>query len=68
MSTEQLSSEVLEKLEIMRNDLGADDLNTALNKSLNIAHFVSDILKDSKNKLLVERNGKFEWINDSNGA
>ena len=62
MSTEQLSSEVLEKLEIMKDELGADDLNTALNKSLNIAHYVSDILKDSRSKLLVERNGKFEWI------
>ena len=62
MSTEQLSSEVLTKLQIMKEELGAENLDAALNKSLSIAHYVSDILKDSKSKLLVERNGKFEWI------
>jgi hypothetical protein len=62
MSTDQLSGEVLQKLQIMQSELGADNLESALDKSLNIAHYVAGILKDSESKLLVERNGKYQWI------
>lgn len=54
-----LPDRTLEKLRILQSKLGAADLETALDKSLNIANYVADTVSDSDSKLLVERRGKF---------
>jgi hypothetical protein len=54
-----LPDRTLEKLRILQDKLGAADLETALDKSLNIANYVADTVSDSGSKLLVERQGKF---------
>lgn len=51
--------ELIEKLKIVQRELGVDDLNAALDKSLNIAHYVAGVLSDPQSKLLVERRGKY---------
>jgi len=67
MQTEELSANVitlspnvLKKLLVFQEELGADDLNAVIDKSLNIAHFVTETLVDPKNKLLIERNGRLQ--------
>lgn len=59
MSTTQLPASVVSKLEILKDKLGTDDLEGALDKSLNIANFVADTVNDRDSKLLVERGGKY---------
>ncbi len=59
MSTTELPADVVSKLQILKQKLGADDIEAALDKSLNIANFVADTVNDSSSKLLVERDGKF---------
>ena len=59
MTTTDLSPTVISKLRILQEKLGADDLDAALDKSLNIANFVADTVGDPQSKLLVEREGKF---------
>ena len=59
MNTAQLPEEVVSKLEILKEKLGADDIGVALEKSLNIANFVADTVNDQNSKLLVERHGKY---------
>ena len=55
----KLDERTLEKLRILQGKLGAEDINTALDKSLNIANYVADTVNDSSSKLLVEQDGKF---------
>ncbi len=55
----EFPAELLEKLKIVQRELGAYDLNAALDKSLNIAHYVAGVLADPEKKLLVERRGKY---------
>ncbi len=62
MSTADLSPTVVLKLQILQEKLGADDLEAALNKSLDIANFVADTMHDPSRKLLVERNGKYQQM------
>jgi hypothetical protein len=62
MSTADLSPTVVLKLQILQKKLGADDLETALDKSLNIANFVADTMHDPSKKLLVERDGKLKEL------
>ncbi len=62
MSTFDLSSDVLQKLQIVQEQLGAKDLNSALDMSLDYAHFVLQTLKNPETKLLVERDGKLRQI------
>ncbi len=59
MPTADLSPSVLSKLRILQEKLGADDLDSALDKSLNIANFVADTVSDPDSKLLVERQGEY---------
>ena len=59
MATADLSEYVISKLRILQEKLGTDDLDAALDKSLNIANFVADTVRDPKSKLLVEHEGKF---------
>ncbi len=66
MSTADLSPNVVLKLKILQEKLGADDLETALNKSLDIANFVADTMHDPSSKLLVERNGKYKLVEKIN--
>ena len=47
------------KLRALQKKLGADDLESALDKSLNIADFIADTVHDPDRKLLVETHGKF---------
>lgn len=53
---------LLEKLKVVQEELGARDLDTALDRVLNIAHFVAETLADPKSKLLIERNGKYQRL------
>ena len=64
MSTADFSPQVVSKLQILQQKLGADDLETALDKSLNIANFVADTVHDQGSKLLVERDGKFTELKE----
>lgn len=64
MSTANFSPEVVSKLQILQQKLGAYDLETALEKSLNIANFVADTVHDQSSKLLVERDGKFTELKE----
>ena len=50
------------KLEALQQKLGADSIDSALDKSLNIAYFVADTLEDPDSKLLVERNGRYQEL------
>ena len=58
----QVSPDILKKLQILQGELGVDNLNAALDKSLNIAHFVAETLDDPERKLLVEQRGKFQEL------
>ena len=60
MSTADLSPTVVLKLQILQEKLGTDDLETALDKSLDIANFIADTLHDPSRKLLVESGGKYQ--------
>ena len=59
MSTADLSPNVVLKLQILQKKLRADDLESALDKSLNIANFIADAVEDPSTKLLVEQHGKY---------
>ncbi len=59
MSTTDLSPTVLLKLQILQKKLGVNDLETALDKSLDIAKHITDAVDDPSRKLLVEHKGKF---------
>ncbi|HZL27334.1 MAG TPA: hypothetical protein VFC39_12485 [Acidobacteriaceae bacterium] len=63
MPTAELSPNVLSKLRILQDKLGAEDLDAALDKSLNIANYVADTISDPTKKLLVEREGKYTELN-----
>ncbi len=60
LSTADLSPNVVLKLKILQEKLGADDLDTALSNSLDIANFVTDTIHDPSRKLLVEHDGKYK--------
>ena len=62
MSTSDLSADVLQKLEIVQKQLGAKDLNSALDLSLDYAHFVLKTLNNPETKLLVERRGNLTEV------
>ncbi len=64
MSTSDLSENVMSKLRILQEKLGADDLESTLEKSLNIANFVADTVSNPESKLLVERQGKFTELRE----
>lgn len=55
----QLSDRMRQKLLVLQEKLGTQDLESTLDKSLNIANYVADTVSDSDSKLLVERQGKF---------
>jgi hypothetical protein len=56
---ETLSEDTLSKLRILQQKLGTADLNSALDKSLNIANYVADTVSDPSSKLLVQHEGKY---------
>jgi hypothetical protein len=72
MSNSQLSEDVLatlspstvSKLRVLQQKLGTTDLDTALEKSLNIANYVADTVKDPDSKLLVEREGRYTELKE----
>lgn len=55
----ELPPDLQEKLEILQKKLGTDDLASALDKSLNIANYITDTVNDPRSKLLVETDGKY---------
>lgn len=59
-----LPDEFRNKLEVLKNKLGSSNLSEALDKSLNIANFVADTVKDPATKLLVEQDGKYTELYD----
>ena len=64
MSTADLSENVMSKRRILQQKLGEDDLESTLDKSLNIANFVADTVSNPDSKLLVERQGKFTELRE----
>jgi hypothetical protein len=54
-----LSEGTLSKLRILQDKLGTDDLDSALDKSLNIANYVADTVSDPASKLLIQHEGKY---------
>jgi len=62
----EFPAELLEKLKIVQRELGAQDLNAALDKTLNIAHYVAGVLADPEKKLLVEQRGKYRRLLEFN--
>jgi hypothetical protein len=52
------------KLRMLQQKLGADDLNAALDKSLDIANYVADTVNDPDSKLLVERQGRYTELKE----
>jgi|GEM_PF-5847987 len=52
------------KLRALQEKLGVDDIDAALDKSLNIANFVADTVKSSRSKLIVEKDGQFTELKD----
>lgn len=59
MLTAELPESITAKLQILQEKLGAEDLDSALDKSLNIANYIADRISDPKSKILVERDGKY---------
>jgi len=64
MNCIEVSDSLLEKIEDMRVRLGVKDREAVLEKSLNIAHFVAETIKDPESKLLLERRGKYTWLQE----
>ena len=62
MSTSDLSADVLNKLEIMQKKLGTADLESTIDKSLNMAYFIAEKINDPSTKVLVEQNGKYQEL------
>ena len=58
-NTVQISDRTLEKLQVLKEKLKTEDLDSALDKSLNIANYVADTVSDEDSKLLVEKQGKY---------
>lgn len=56
---EGLPESTLSKLRILQKKLRTADLDSALDKSLNIANYVADTVSDPASKLLVENEGKY---------
>jgi hypothetical protein len=52
------------KLRMLQQKLGTDDLDSALDKSLNIANYVADTVSDPDSKLLVERQGRYTELKE----
>ncbi len=64
MSNAALSDSVVSKLQVLMDKLHTDDIDSALDKSLNIANFVADTVNSPESKLLVERDGKFTVLKE----
>ncbi len=54
-----LSPEIKAKLEWLQTRMGAQDLASTLDKSLEITNYILDTVSDPNRKLLVEQAGKF---------
>ena len=59
MLTAELPENITAKLQILQEKLGADDLDSALDKRLDIANYIADKISDPESKLLIERHGKY---------
>lgn len=55
----ELPPQLQQKLAMLQQKLGTDDLESALNKSLNIANYIADTVNDPRRKLLVETDGTY---------
>ena len=64
MQNAELSAELMSKLLVLQKKLGTEDLDSALDKSLNIANFVVDTIDDPESKLLVARGGKYTELKE----
>ncbi len=62
MSTAELSPALLSKLQIMQKKLGASDIESTIDKSINMAYFIAENINDPQSKVLVERNGKYQEL------
>ena len=55
----ELTPQLQQKLAMLQQKLGTADLESALDKSLNIANYLADTVNDPRTKLLVETDGRF---------
>ena len=63
--TNQILSDVPQlqaKLEYLQQQLNTPDLATTLDKSLEIANYFCDAIRDPDTKLLLEQNGKLKEV------
>ena len=62
----QLPAALQAKLQVLKQKLGTDDLESTLNKSLNIANYIADTVHDPQSKLLVENGGTYTELSSIN--
>ena len=55
----EFSPAITAKLRALQQKLGAHDLESTLDKSLNIATFIADTVHSPERKLLLEADGEF---------
>ncbi len=55
----ELPPQLQQKLAMLQQKLGTNDLESTLDKSLNIANYITDTVNDPRSKLLVETDGKY---------
>jgi hypothetical protein len=55
----QLPAKLQAKLQVLQQKLDTDDLESALDRSPNIANYIADTGHDPQSKLLVENGGKY---------
>ena len=65
-TTVNISDTVISKLKALQEKLGTDNLDAALDKSLNIAYFVAGKIEDPESKLLVVHKGKYQEVEGIN--
>jgi uncharacterized protein YgbK (DUF1537 family) len=59
-----VTARIQQKISALQEKLGAQSLDEALEKSLNIAYFVAETMNDQQARLLVERGGKFTQLKE----
>jgi hypothetical protein len=59
-----ITDTIMQKIASLQRTLHVESLEEALDKSLNIAHFVAETINDRDAKLLVERRGRLTQLKE----
>ena len=62
MSISDLSPALMSKLQILQRKLGASDIVSTIDQSINMAYFIAENINNPQSKILVERDGKFQEL------